>query len=394
MINGSDIHCTGCGACVQICPQTCIKMDEDSNGFLRPVINHEFCVKCDLCSDTCPIYDGNKKNEIKEAYVVQSTNIQNCKEATSGGMFGALAEYVLSRGGVVYGAIMDKDLIVKHSRETTFNGISDLRGSKYVQSNTLNSFIDARKDLQDGKIVLYTGTPCQIAGLKKYLKHPFENLITADIICHGVPSQAYFNKYIQYLENSLHRNIIDINFRDKRVDGWSLAGSIKTKDALSEKMLKMHYFNHYYYYYFLEGSIYRESCYSCKYAKIDREGDFTLGDFWGIEGLKVKMNKSLGCSLVLLNTSKAKQIFEMLAIKSNRVDMEDAIRHNDQLKEPSRMPESRKKRLAEYREYSADNINKIFEKSNRKRIFVGKIKYAVPYPLRCILVKIKYKVSR
>lgn len=386
-------HCTGCGACVQACPKKCIQNKENNEGFVFPDINSNECIKCNLCEKVCPISNTISKDTITSVYAVNDKNDDACLSATSGGFFGILAEYVLSNGGVIYGCAMcGHD--VEHKRASNHKELQLLKGSKYVQSNTKDTFIKAKNDLKSGRLVLYSGTPCQIAGLITFLGREYDNLITADVICHGVPSQAYFRKYIQGLEKHSNGTISDFSFRSKNNRGWSLAGEYTLKSSIKENKKKLYYFESYYYFYFLEGSIYRDSCYQCKYANIDRVSDFTLGDFWGVEGLHVEFDTEKGCSLVITNTTKAKDIFTQLDMNSKEVTVEEAIKHNAQLIEPSKKPSSRQIRLKEYESNTYDVINSTFLKQNKKEILVAKIKYMVPYRLKNLLLKIKYGIGK
>lgn len=384
--------CTACGACVQKCPKNCIELKSDDNGFLYPIVNVAECIECGLCDKVCPIGKTSNQDKTPAAYACATTENTMLIQATSGGVFGVIANYVLGKGGVVYGCAYTKHLQATHIRIDNTESLSKLFGSKYVQSNTLNTYKECEEDLKTGKQVLYSGTPCQIAGLKKYLQKDYTNLLTVDLVCHGVASQAYFDKFIEFLEKEEDAICIDYNFRSKRNAGWSVAGvaSFKTdKGKAFDK--KQYYFSNYYYYYYLACSIYRESCYSCEYANLNRVGDFTLGDFWGAEGLKLPFNVEKGCSLVLLNSETAVEVFEKLNLQKHEVSLDTAIKYNKQLSNPSCARYDRNELLREYREEQAETIQKIFKKKNKKQILVGKLKYFIPNWLKKILLKIRYK---
>lgn len=223
MIKVDYEHCTGCGACVQKCPKNCISWEEEKLGFLYPSVDVEKCINCGLCESVCPIGQDITALENQKAYAVVHEKANVLLTSTSGGAFSVLADYVLSQDGVVYGASMDDNLQVEHIRIAAIEELDKLKGSKYVQSTTGETFKQAETDLKAGKEVLYVGTPCQIAGLHRFLSREYDNLITADIVCHGVGSQAYFDRFVQYLENC-HGKITDIQFRMKSLAGWSCGG--------------------------------------------------------------------------------------------------------------------------------------------------------------------------
>ena len=383
--------CTACGACVQKCPKNCIILESDENGFLYPSINTEDCINCGLCEKVCPIGDIFEIKEQK-AYACANKEEGILAQATSGGVFGSIANYVLEKGGIVYGCAYTGHLQATHIRVDRKDALPMLCGSKYVQSNTLSTYKECEKDLKNGKLVLYSGTPCQIAGLKKYLPEDYPNLITADLVCHGVASQKYFDKFVSYLEKEENAVCIDYSFRSKKNAGWSVAGLATFENEQGKHFeKKQYYFSNYYYFYYLACSIYRESCYSCQYANLNRVGDFTLGDFWGAEGVDIPFDAEKGCSLVLLNSQKAFEIFERLDLWKHELPIEVAIKYNKQLSEPSRARYDRNELLREYREEPAGAIQKKFKKSNRKQIFIGRIKYLIPKGLKRKLLKIRYK---
>ena len=393
MIELNFEKCTACGACVQRCPKNCIELQKDENGFLYPNVNTTECIDCGLCNKVCPI--GKPSNETKKPLAYACANIEDSMllQATSGGAFGAIAIYVLENKGVVYGCAYTEHLQATHIKIDSVDSLYRLFGSKYVQSNTRNTYKECEEDLKLGKQVLYSGTPCQIAGLKKYLQRDYSNLITVDLVCHGVSSQAYFDKCIAFLEKQEKAECINYNFRSKKNAGWSAAGVATFKNKKGKVFDKKQYYfsNYYYYYYYLGCSIYRDSCYSCEYANLNRVGDFTLGDFWGVEGLSIPFNVEKGCSLVLLNSDKAVEIFEKLNLNKYQVSLEVATKYNKQLVAPSVARYNRDELLREYREQEASTIQKNFKKKNKKKILVGKIKYLMPKGIKRILLKIKYK---
>ena len=385
-------NCTACGACVQKCPKKCIELKSDVNGFLAPIVNNLECINCGMCNRVCPI-DKTIIAELSSpiAYACANKNKGVMLQETSGGVFGVIADYVLGQGGVVYGCAYTEHLQASHVRINSKENLFTLFGSKYVQSHTRNTFEECEEDLKNGRLVLYSGTPCQIAGLKQYLQKNYENLITVDLVCHGVASQSYFDKFIGFLEKNVGLNCIDYNFRSKKNSGWSIAGIACFKDYKGNTLeKKQYYFSNYYYGYFLSCSIYRESCYSCKYANINRVGDFTLGDFWGVEGLSIPFDVENGCSLVLLNSVKATKIFDTLDLNKHIVSLDIATKYNRQLVAPSTSRYNRNELLREYREDDAALIQKKFKKRSRMQNLKGRIKYLLPKKLKRILLKLKY----
>lgn len=392
MIN-PDSRCTACGACAQRCPRSCISMEENEYGFLYPRVDAAQCVGCGICDKVCHLNSASAGAETKEAFACVHRSEKTVKGSTSGGAFSAIAERIFALGGVVYGCGYLTPTEPHHIRIEDPEDIDRLRGSKYVQSTMGDSYKQVLEDLCAGKWVLFTGTPCQVAGLKAFLGRPYETLVTADIICHGVPSAAYFRKFIAGYEKKHRCSVLEFDFRSKSNSGWSCAGICRTENSGHIKNRKAYYFDNYYYDYFLRGEIYRDSCYSCKYANLCRPGDFTLGDFWGAEGQKLSFNATDGCSLVLLNTEKAKSIFKELNMYSAKADLAFAVANNTQLREPSKHTELRETLLREYRECSAEEIQKRFEQRFRIARAKARIKYSVPEKMRKLLLKYRYSTK-
>lgn len=393
MIDANATACTACGACVQKCPKQCIELQSDINGFLYPQIQVAECVSCGLCEKVCPIGDKQSLLCSQTAYACVNKDASMLKQETSGGVFGTIATYFLDNGGVVYGCAYVGHLQATHIRVNNKKLLTQLFGSKYVQSNTCNTFKECEKDLKDGKPVLYSGTPCQVSGLKKYLQKDYENLFTVDIICHGVASQDYFDKFVEYLERQEKATCLDYNFRSKKNAGWSCAGvaRFRTKTGKDYEKKQYYFSNYYYYYYYLSCATYRESCYQCPYASMNRVGDFTLGDFWGVEGLTLSFSIDGGCSLVLVNTPKAANLFNKLDLNKQAVSLETAKKYNKQLSSPSKPLCDRDELLSEYREKTAEEIQRNFKYRNKEKIFFSKIKYCVPQWLKKILLKRRYR---
>lgn len=384
--------CTGCGACVQICEVSCIRMEEDSDGFLYPKVDAENCIGCGACEAICPVAKPRGTIHKQTAYAAIHTSDALLHASTSGGAFAAIAKYVYDKGGTVYGCAYDTELTAVHIRTGCMDELSALHGSKYVQSDTAGTYSEVQKDLQSGKWVCYSGTPCQIAGLYAFLGGKPDKLITVDIVCHGVPSPGYFRQFTTWLSKRHDAQITDVNFRDKRNHGWSCAGTYSAKTGDHEKTADkiLCHFSHYYYGYFLSGDIYRKCCYSCQYANLSRPGDFTLGDLWGAEGLDLGFTIDKGCSLILVNTDVARNIFPELELRTTKISVELAQVFNGQLVKPVPHSGLREELYHEYRTLDPTTIQKKYFSRRKIQILKGFIKYLVPIKLKHFLLKTKY----
>lgn len=379
--------CTGCGACVQSCPKQCISWTEGEFRFKYPQIDKDICVNCGICERVCPIDKVLQTPTTQKAYAAVHKDYQVLAKSTSGGAFTAIADAVFAQDGIVYGVAMMDNMQVKHIRTSNKEEFAVLRSSKYLQSDTGNTYQMVEQDLKQGKTVLYSGTPCQIDGLRHFLGKPYERLYTVDIVCHGVGSQAYFDKYLDFARKR-YGNIKTLRFRSKEYVGWSCGGVVVVVTGSSDCLKKIPYrdFDNYYYAYFLSGDIYRKSCYSCKYANMKRVGDFSLGDYWGVEKLHLPLNTFNGCSLLVVNSDKATKFLskiETMNIKETRVD--EAISQNEQLKHPSRLPDSRKERIKEFELLTGTQIERVYLSKYRKRYLKGLVKSLIPYKLKVII---------
>ena len=378
--------CTGCGACVQRCPKRCISWTEREFGFRYPQIDKDACVNCGQCEKVCPIDKALEVSAEQKAYAAVHKDDEVLAKSTSGGAFTAIADAVFAQGGIVYGAAMLDGMQVKHIRTSGKDDFEGLRSSKYLQSDTGTTYQMVEQDLKQGKTVLYSGTPCQIDGLKNFLGKDYENLYTVDIVCHGVGSQAYFDKYMDYARER-YGKIKALRFRSKEYAGWSCGGVVVVVDS-SDCLKKIPYrdFDNYYYSYFLSGDIYRKSCYSCKYANTNRVGDFALGDYWGVEALNLPLQTENGCSLLLVNNRHAMQLLdEIESLDRVETTVEQAAHCNKQLNAPSKLMDSRQNRIGEYESMSGQQIQKEYLKNHRKTVVKGQLKALMPYKLKLLI---------
>lgn len=295
--------CTGCHACLNICPRSCIEMKEDEQGFKYPEVDSVNCVDCGMCEQVCHMTKSDITSQPTEAYGAKNKDLEERMNSSSGGIFALMAKWILDRGGSVYGAAFNKDYEVEHIRVTDKKDLKKLQTSKYVQSIIGKTYSEVRDDLLADKYVLFTGTPCQIAGLKVFLRKDFDKLFCQDIMCHGVPSPKLWKKYL----NELNAGVIKrISFRDK-AEGWAdfhvvIEGQ---KRSVSDVFNKNTYMRA-----FLADASLRPSCYNCHYKNLEYAGDFCLGDFWGIEEFCPEINDNKGVSLLLINTSKGKELLD------------------------------------------------------------------------------------
>ena len=300
--------CSGCTACFNICPNQAIEMKENFEGFLYPEINLEKCTNCGLCEKVCQIDKKNENKKQKTCYA-GIYNDEARKISSSGGTFVALAKYILKNNGCVVGCAFNDDYSkAQHIIISDINELGKLQGSKYLQSELNSVFSEIKKLLTNKKLVLFTGTPCQVDGLKRYLRKDYNNLITVDLVCHGVPSPKVWRKYLEKVSNG--KQVESLTFRDKRAT-WSFISLLSYK--LNDELIIERSNENLYYNAFLKNLILRKSCSTCTYTNLKRVSDITIGDFWTIEKVNKNYDDSKGTSLVFLNSSKGKKIFKEIS---------------------------------------------------------------------------------
>lgn len=342
-------NCCGCGACAQICPGHCISMEADSEGFLYPQIQQERCIDCGLCETVCPVLKAEvDSGKIPEAYAAYNRDETVRQNSSSGGVFSLVAEKVLADGGAVYGAAWE-GRAVRHIRISSREELHLLRGSKYVQSQIGDTYVQTRKDLKAGILVLYTGTPCQIEGLLRFLGKSPENLICMDVICHGVPSPMVWETYCDFREKKAGAEITSVSFREKRY-GWKQY-SVKMAFGNGKQYHCKHREDPYMRTFLHDFSL-RPSCYQCRFRKYDHCSDLTVADFWGSQQVCPELDDDKGMSLVLANSGKGRQILEQLneGMCLCPVDFDSAVRSNPAIKKSPEKPENRDRFLQEIQE--------------------------------------------
>ncbi len=336
-------RCCGCGACFSACPRQCIEMISDRMGFLYPHINRNNCVNCGVCEIVCPALQKSKTIKEPEAWGGYSNNQNIRKASSSGGIFTLLAQGIIEQGGVVFGAAFTKDNCqVKHICIDNINDLHKLRGSKYVQSSTEKTFTYVKELLEDGIPVMYSGTPCQIEGLNLFLQKEYTNILTVEIICHGVPSPKLFKKYIVFMEEKLGAKIRKVFFRDENEGGGILVMRIETDNGTVYREDK---FNDPFFRFFLRNNCLRESCYNCPSRGLHKRADITLSDFWGVENCSPDLADGGGISLVLMHTEKGRHAFNLMRAEciGHAVDFNKAIEGNKAFYESYTRPDERTK---------------------------------------------------
>lgn len=332
MKNLPTIDCTGCSACAEKCPKGCISMVANTEGFLYPKVDEELCIHCGLCEKVCPVLVNKKERKPLCVYVGYNTDQDIVSQSSSGGIFTLLAERILEEGGVVFGARFNEKWEVIHDFVEEKENLSLFRGSKYLQSRIGDTFHQAESFLKEGRKVLFSGTPCQIAGLKSFLRKSYENLLAVDFICHGVPSPGIWEKYLNdfFVARMCNKNSVlphsisekdtlykSISFRDKRL-GWkkySFALTLSTTNGsgventvlLSEPLGENYYLKG-----FLSDLYLRPSCYHCRIKSWKSGSDITIADAWGVSNIYPELDDDRGCSLVVLLTSEGQHYFDAL----------------------------------------------------------------------------------
>ena len=394
--------CCGCGVCALICPKQAIVMKRDSLGFLYPNLKKELCISCGLCEKMCAFQKKTKNDRPETVYALARKDTQHLMNSASGGVFACIAEKWIEDGGIVFGVALLSDggiLTPSHIMAQTKEELRPILGSKYVQSYLGTAYSDIKNLLDSGRKVLFSGTPCQVAGLKSWLKKDYFGLLTIDLVCHGVPSAAMFQDYLAVESNKLGHPIEDFQFRDKE-KGWGLNAKMIYCEYGNEKSVCIPSNQSSYYELFLRSEIYRESCYHCPFANAHHPADLTIGDYWGIEkehpafltpnGM---LDLKSGISMLMVNTAKGSNVFETYkdAFWYYPSTFECASKYNEQLKNPSSPGSHREKLLRLYQKKGYPALERWYWKQknrvSKKEKLLYHLHYDVPEPVRNIVKK-------
>lgn len=335
--------CCGCYGCAQICPKQCIEMVEDEQGFFYPKVDESKCVHCGLCEAVCPVLQAKADDPQKKPGALAARNREDAirRESSSGGVFTLLAKQIIARGGVVFGAAWTEDhRAVEHVAVRTEEALAKLRSSKYLQSTIGSCYAQAKESLDRGERVLFSGTPCQIEGLRQFLRKDYEKLLCVDLVCHGVPAPGVWRQYLQECEKKHGARVAGVTFRDKST-GWK--SYCITLNFENGKRQSLPVSDEPYMRAFLRNACLRPSCHDCRFKKYHRESDLTLADFWGIEEVCPEMDDDRGTSLVLIHSEAGQaamaEVEEQMVCR--RVDSEAALRGNPSAVVSSRVHENR-----------------------------------------------------
>lgn len=376
-------ECCGCEACANICPNHCITMVEDEEGFRYPKIDKEKCVNCGLCEKVCPIKNEVKKDDNLsklQFFAAYSKENKILQKSSSGGIFSLLANYVLEKKGIVYGVTQEGTYDVKFIRVDKEEELEKLRGSKYLQAKVNNIYSQVIQDLKTDRYVLFSGTPCQVAALYKTLgKNKYEKLFTTDVVCHGVPSNAVYRTYIAEMEKKFKKKVVAIKWRDKSY-GWGpnrvtlyFDDNSKYTTISRENPFQTG---------FLDNIYLRPSCYKCLYAKLPRIGDISLADFWGYDGKLLEENDNKGISAIIVSSEKGAELFE--SIKEDLIWEEVNEKYlTDRCRHAYIHPEENSERENFFKDFKNMKFKKLARKYNMEKPMVMKV-----------LKKIKRKVIR
>ena len=362
-------NCYGCAACNSICPTNAIEMKPDNEGFLYPNIIKESCINCGLCQKVCPFKElthSSDKLPNPLVYAVKHKDDHVRMNSTSGGVYTALSDVVIRSSGKVYGVKFDNEVNVIHSEAITFEERNKFRGSKYVQSDMKDVFHIIKKQLKSNCIVFFTGTPCQVAAVVKYINQiglKSDRLITNDIVCHGVSSPLLWSNYLEFIERDKKLKSYTFRYKEKGWRGYNIkAEFVNGKSKINTPDIKI------YSYIYSSNLALRPSCYYCKFANLKRPSDITIGDFWGIEKIMPEIDDDKGVSLVLINTSKGKEIFEkaMNDLEVWKSNVYDCLQPN--LIRPTERPDKREQFWRDYYEKGFKYIAKKYGGYNFKSI--------------------------
>lgn len=389
--------CTGCKCCEAVCPKGAISFKPDSEGFPIPYIDENKCIDCHLCQNRCPQNTDRFHIDYQRVAVgIKTKNKDLIRHTASGGVFATLALNVVRNGGCVVGCAYDSQLVAKHIIVNKEEDLPLLYSSKYVQSDTSGIYIKVKEILEAGKFVLFSGTGCQSSALKSYLHKPYENLIIADIICHGIPSPLLFKKYCEWLSGKYKSQVSYVEFRSKYPKGWGLTLRIDTGKNDSRKSHYMFGRCDRYYQAYLKGKLHRFSCYYCKYNGNNRASDLTMGDFWNILKCDPDFHDYWGVSEVVVNSRKGYDFLKknLSLFDVIETDMKTLESGNANLVHPDRMPECR----SQLTRIMGLPANELFKSSYFKLSQINYVKdrliFMLPVALKTALKRLIYTIRK
>lgn len=366
LINIIDaVNCSGCSACAAVCPNDCIEMKIDKEGFPYPSVHQETCINCDACNCVCPIINRTEETPFhQDGYVVQNKDEKVLRESTAGGAFTAIAKCVLNRHGVVFGATLLEDFSVHHVWVDNENDLYKFRNSKYIQSIMGSAFRSVKSFLKEGRMVCFSGTPCQVEGLKHYLGKEYDNLITVDVVCRAIPSPMVFKKYIELQNKRFGSTVVDVTFRDKYY-GYKYSTMNITTDknqgnyhqgVESDPWLRA----------FFSGMCNRPSCYNCQFKKRYRISDFTMWDCFNIGRFSRELDDDRGATRLLIHTDKGRKIFAEISedLKYKKIEPEKIIEGTTEMTHSVSYNSEREKFMQDATVLDAEDLfNKYFPNS-------------------------------
>ncbi len=407
--------CCGCHACASVCAKHCITMQADEEGFLYPIVNKEACTDCGLCEKVCSVINQSEPRKPLKVYAAKNKNEEIRRQSSSGGIFTLLAEKVINEGGVVFGARFDEEWNVVHSWADNIEGIAAFRGSKYVQSTIGDTYREAKDFLKQGRQVLFSGTPCQIAGLKKYLRKDYDNLLTVDVVCHGVPSPLVWRTYLDETRKQLRAErgvgknsvsssidelpvITGISFRDK-TNGWKKYGfrlryaaseaaqnTVSVSAIKEEKVVLQPFTNNIFMKGFLANLYLRPSCYACAARSGKSGSDISIADFWGVHNFYPEFDDDKGVGLILVNSEIGKLIYDVLDVQNIEATYVQGLANNPCIESSVVLPEERKAFVFDSNQMLKEQLLPLIKKMRPNivirtyrdfRIKLGKIKRSI-----------------
>lgn len=378
--------CSGCTACVNACPKQCITMKPDDEGFFYPEIDKSACIECGLCERVCPFDKPKYDNtEIQDVYACYIKDVEQRQKSTSGGLFYAIAKWVITQGGIVYGAAFDNNFKLRHIGVDNLEDLEQLRGSKYLQSYLGDCYAEIKDYLKNGRWVYFVGCGCQVAGLNAFLRKKYDTLITSDLVCHGAPSQLMFDWHLDYLRRKEKGEITSYTFRD--LAGWGGCESYRYDSQTRGKGQRKNqtYYLSPYLYSFMYAYTYRYSCYDCKFAQIPRQGDITLADYWGVDKFFPDLERTKGVSLIIINTQQGRVVWDGIkgSIEFRKSNIVDAAKENGNLVHKTIMPAIRPNCYQMIRKRGYDDV------ANKEFRIKGYRFYVIKCAIRTVLNYIK-----